>query len=82
MLTESMVKQKCSRMTEEQPKLVVRNKKGELVTIRQKHKNRILGGNLKENLSWSAQLVTGEKASIPSVRRLLGALKLQSKSVP
>ena len=78
-ITETMVKQKRVRMTQEQPTLTVINEEGELEIVTQTKENRILGGNLKENLSWSAQLVTGKKATIPTVRKMLGALKLQSQ---
>ena len=39
---------------------------------------RILGGNIKNDLSWEAHLETGRKAILPAIRRQLGALsKLQ-----
>ena len=35
---------------------------------------RIIGGNLKANLSWESHLVSGPKAIIQTIRRLLGSL--------
>ena len=36
--------------------------------------SRILGGNLKNNLSWDSHLLTGKKAVLPAVRKLVGLL--------
>ena len=35
---------------------------------------RILGGNLRNNLSWESHLNSGKRAVLPAVRRKLGAL--------
>ena len=39
---------------------------------------RLLGVNVKNNLTWKEHLLTGEKAVIPNVRRKIGALYLVS----
>ena len=70
-ITESMVKQKQVWQTEQQPELSVTDEHGDEIIISQTREIRIIGGNLRENLSWSSHLLTGGKATIASVRRLL-----------
>ena len=43
---------------------------------------RILGGNLRNNLSWDSHLSSGKKAILPAVRKKLGALHSLRKSLP
>ena len=41
-----------------------------------------LGGNLQDNLHWQANLLSGDKALIPTIKQKLGALKLIGKTMP
>ena len=76
-LTEYMTRQKRGRLTGIPPELTVAESIKD--KIEDKHITdskycRILGGNLKNDLSWDAHLSTGKKAVLPAVRKQLGAL--------
>ena len=76
-LTEIMSKQKRTRTTGIPPDLTVReilNGKLQDDHVTDKKQLRILGINIKNNMSWDCHLVDGSKALLPSIRRQIGAL--------
>ena len=76
-LTEFMARQKRVRLGGIPPELTVRewiSDHQEDKLIGDKRYSRILGGNLENDLTWNAHLNTGEKAIIPSIRKLIGSL--------
>ena len=76
-LTEYMSRQKRVKTQGIPPELTVREEKEGKTTdahITDKTWCRILGGNLKNDLTWSAHLETGKKPVLPGIRRQLGAL--------
>ena len=76
-LTEFMTSQKRTRLNGNPPAFKVdewKNNGYQEKMITDKNYTRILGSNLKNNLSWDAHLLTGEKAILPATRRILGAL--------
>ena len=77
-LTEFMSHQKRAKLKGIPPELMVR----EDVNVRNQDKHildrpvcRILGANMKNNLSWESHLSTGSKAVLPGMRKLLGGLQ-------
>ena len=50
--------------------------------MRPKQEVRILGANIRNNLTWGSHLKTGEKAVIPAIQKKMGALWLVSKYLP
>ena len=76
-LTEYMSSQKRTKLPGIPPELTVSEwSKGKFSDklITDKIYGRILGGNIKNNLSWDSHLLTGEKAIIPATRRIIGSL--------
>ena len=76
-LTEYMTRQKRGRLTGIPPELTV----SEIIKDKLEDKHitdsnycRILGGNLKNDMSWEAHLTSGKKAILPVIRKQLGAL--------
>ena len=81
-LVEIMVRQKRHWTDGEPPHLEVTTPQGELKTIRSADHCRLLGANIYKNMSWSAQLETGKKASLKNIRSIIGSLKHISKNIP
>ena len=76
-LTEYMTRQKRVRMPGDPPQLtVVENIDGTFVEkcVTDKVYSRILGGNIRNDLTWTSHLSTGKRALLPAVRKQLGAL--------
>ena len=76
-LTEYMSRQKRIRLNGIPPELTVREVRNEVRQdkhILDRQDCRILGANLKNDMTWDLHLYTGKKAVIPGVRQLLGAL--------
>ena len=72
-----MTSQKRARLGGIPPELTIREwNKGRLVDnlITDSRYSRILGGNLRNNLSWESHLLTGKKAILPAARRLVGSM--------
>ena len=83
-LTEYMTRQKRAKTPGIPPELTVREiVDGKLTNehITDKVWSRILGGNLKNDLTWDAHLETGKKPILPAVRRQLGALSKLRNSI-
>ena len=77
MLTEMMTKQKRTRLAGIPPELTAQ----ELIKGKWQDKHitdspvcRLLGANIKNNLSWDSHLSSGKKALLPALRRQIGAL--------
>ena len=64
------------------PELQVLNNENTLELVKNEKHCRILGLNIKQNLTWSSHLEDGEKPLLPSLRKCLGALKHASKLIP
>ena len=75
LIAELMTSQKRCKLKTAPPTLKVKDKKGNWKVIISSQKERILGINLQENLSWEAQVNIGEKALFPEVRKVIGAIK-------
>ena len=81
-LFECMIPQKRGKTPGEPPQLIVEEEPGKLKTITDKGMCRVLGVNLQGNMTWMIHLESGEKALLPHVRKLLGALVHQGKKIP
>ena len=81
-ILETMMKQKRSLMKGRQPQLSVIKQNGEMETITPQEEIRLLGVNIKQNLTWNSHLEQGENALIPGIRKTLGNLKRISKHIP
>ena len=84
-VTEFMTKQKRAKLTGIPPDLTVTvltetGTQSEHIT--DKISCRILGANLRNNLSWDSHLSSGTKAILPAIRRKLGALNSLRYSLP
>ena len=74
-LGKIMTRQKRIRAKGTPPRLQVTTPDGEPKEITAAQHNRLLGANIQNNLAWKAHLIDGEKATIPALRRKIGALK-------
>ena len=74
-LMEIMMHQKRCKLKDQPPNLSVLDKNLQMKEISTSKNARLLGINLQDNLSWNAQLNTGEKALFPATRKILGALR-------
>ena len=83
-LIEVMIKQKRGRMPADPPppELTVINKNNTIEIVKISEHVRILGLNIKNNLTWSSHLEDGKKPLLPSLRKCLGALKNAGKNDP
>ena len=76
-LTEFMARQKRVRTGGIPPELTVsewKNGRLEDKLIGDSQYCRVLGANLRNDLTWESHLVTGSKAVLPAIRRLIGSL--------
>ena len=80
-IMEIMLKQKRSRAKGTPPTLKVGSGQQEEVISTTKECF-LLGGTLQYNLSWQAQIETGEHAILPQIRSKLGALKYCCRNLP
>ena len=81
-ITECMIGQKRGENPGPPPSLLVTKSPGVTKLILDSKYTRILGGNIQNNLGWSAHLEGGEKALLPGVRKQLGHLKHIGKLIP
>ena len=81
-LMEIMIKQKRTRAVGTTPSLHTVGQDGQPKVIEVEKNLRILGGNLQDNLSLQAHLLTGDKAILPVIRQKLGALRYMGKNLP
>ena len=80
-IMEYMTKQKKPKLREYPPQLEVKDKGGNVKTLKTGKYCRILGANLQVNLSWRDHLETGEKSVLPAVRQKLGALYMLGRQL-
>ena len=76
-LTEYMTRQKRVRTPGDPPSLTVAENIDGIITeksVTDKVYSRILGGNIRNDLTWTSHLSTGKRALLPAVRKQLGAL--------
>ena len=76
-LCEFMTKQKRGRSRGNPPNLVVNVIENGIIvekTLNDKSSCRYLGANLQNNLSWRNHLEVGNKATLPSIRKLIGSM--------
>ena len=70
------MKQKRTRTRGLPPTLIVKGKNGQDKTIQAEISTRLLGANIRRDLSWKENLETGERPALPKMRQQLGALNL------
>ena len=81
-ITKIMVLQKRAQIKGSPPYIEVTNSKGETETIKAGSYTRILGCNIRDNLSFKAHFETGEKNLLGECRKKLGTLKYLGKQLP
>ena len=79
---ELMLKQKLCKLRGSPPTLRTTMDNGDIKIVRTKDSNICLGGTIQKDLQWKAQLETGEKATLPILRKKLGILKHVGRHVP
>ena len=81
-ILETMVRQKQTRILGNPPQLSITKPDGSLKVITAAVSCRLLGANLNEDMTWRHHLELGEKALLPAVRLLNGALKHIAGNIP
>ena len=81
-LVKIMIRQKRTRITGSSPQLSVMKPDGQLKIIIAKESCRLLGSNLNQDMSWKHHLELGEKAMLPILRSMIGALTHISPGLP
>ena len=79
---ELMLKQKLCKLRGSPPTLRTLTDNGDIKIVQTKDSNICLGGTIQKDLQWKAQLETGEKATLPILRKKLGILKFVGRHVP
>ena len=77
-----MIKQKRGRTQGNPPELTILNKDDIPETIKDSKECRILGMNIKNDLTWTSHLETGCKSLLPSLRKTLGAIRSIGHMIP
>ena len=81
-ILECMIPQKKGKLNGSPPHLIVNTREGEMKRIVDSKYFRVLGTNLKQNMSWDGHLEKGPKSVMPAVRKQFGILKLMSNFLP
>ena len=79
---EVMIKQKKGRTGGEEPSLEVEKEPGVKKIIKDAKEIRILGANLKKNMTWQAHLESTNKGLLPELRKQLGILSRMGNILP
>ena len=78
---EILLKQKRAKLKGNPPKIMVRNNQ-EMKEIKSAKNCFLLGGTLQNDITWQAQIETGEHAVLPKLRSKLGAIKHCCRKLP
>ena len=81
-LTECMISQKRTRTQGSPPTLEVEKEPGVWKTVEDSSYIRILGANIKANMTWQFHMESGDRALLPILRKQMGYLKHIGVKIP